>query len=346
MDPISHRPSVVRLAKRIGGRALSVRYRLAPQNPFPAGLFDSLVAYLSLLSPPQGALHKPVPANRIIFAGDSAGGNLCLALIQTLLILRQTYPDGISFHGNIVPIGLPIALSLVSPWTDITTSMPSVYTKHQFDYLPLFPPPPLPPYHPPDCAWPATPPRVTLYASATALTHPLVSPLAGLPNDPRSALWADAPPICITTGDECLEDDAVYMARKIWRAGNKQIVLLHVNGSPHCEFLYSLTSKAARIGLDEFVKFIKGVVDGTGTEENTTNSRVIDIEWSGDMIHTRSWEEWDAEMSNKADFEFEVGSAPMTEEQVQRRLYVSVAKRIDVERELKGQWARQQSSRL
>jgi len=70
MDPATHRPTTKKLAKLTGGRCYSVRYRLAPQNPFPAALLDALVSYLTLLFPPPGAFHDPVPPEDIVFAGD------------------------------------------------------------------------------------------------------------------------------------------------------------------------------------------------------------------------------------------------------------------------------------
>ena len=51
MDPATHRPTCRELAKRTGGRCYSVRYRLAPQNPFPAAIMDALISYLGLLYP-------------------------------------------------------------------------------------------------------------------------------------------------------------------------------------------------------------------------------------------------------------------------------------------------------
>lgn len=69
-DPCTHRPMTKRLAKLTGGRCYSVRYRLAPQNPFPAALLDALVSYLTLLYPPPDAFHDPVDPKKIAVAGD------------------------------------------------------------------------------------------------------------------------------------------------------------------------------------------------------------------------------------------------------------------------------------
>jgi len=68
------RPLSTALGKATGMQVFSINYRLAPENPFPAGLEDCTKAYRWLLR--QG--FKP---SNIIIAGDSAGGNLTLATI-------------------------------------------------------------------------------------------------------------------------------------------------------------------------------------------------------------------------------------------------------------------------
>lgn len=69
-DPGTHRKTTVKLAELTGGRVFSVRYRLAPQNAFPAALVDALVSYLTLLYPPPGAFHEAIPAEEIVLSGD------------------------------------------------------------------------------------------------------------------------------------------------------------------------------------------------------------------------------------------------------------------------------------
>lgn len=69
-DPATHRPTARRLAGLTGGRCFSVRYRLAPQHPFPAALLDALVSYFSLLYPPPDAYHCAVLPEHIVLAGD------------------------------------------------------------------------------------------------------------------------------------------------------------------------------------------------------------------------------------------------------------------------------------
>ena len=80
-----------------GVRALTFCYRLAPQYPYPAQLEDAYRAYRYLRD--QG-----FAAEKIAFVGESAGGNLALALA---LRLRD--------EGE----KLPCAIALLSPWVDL-----------------------------------------------------------------------------------------------------------------------------------------------------------------------------------------------------------------------------------
>jgi epsilon-lactone hydrolase len=77
--PRIHRALVGRLCREAGAKALLVFYRLAPENPFPAGLHDCIAAYEHLLNTGTS------PAE-IVIGGDSAGGGLTLS---TLLALRE-----------------------------------------------------------------------------------------------------------------------------------------------------------------------------------------------------------------------------------------------------------------
>jgi len=67
------RTATFRIAKTGGARIFAVDYRIAPQHPFPAGLFDALLAYKYLIDPPPGAFHDPVDPSNLIVGGDSAG---------------------------------------------------------------------------------------------------------------------------------------------------------------------------------------------------------------------------------------------------------------------------------
>ena len=67
-----HRGFVSKFAKYTGVTTLLYEYRLAPENPFPAALEDSVQMHQGLLS----SGYKP---ENIIISGESAGGGLCLA---------------------------------------------------------------------------------------------------------------------------------------------------------------------------------------------------------------------------------------------------------------------------
>jgi len=215
MDPATHRPTCLQLAKLTGGRCASVRYRLAPQHPFPAALLDVLVAYLCLLYPPPLAVHYPVAAKNVVFAGDSAGGTLSFALLQLILQLHRESEGQIptvQFYGKQVEIPLPAGLATFSPWVDLTRCLPSITSNLVYDYLPA----PRPDYakvFEPDSIWPTKPPRGDLYCNTSMLSHPLVNPIA-------AGDWSGSPPVFICVGQECLTDEGKIMARRLANSGS------------------------------------------------------------------------------------------------------------------------------
>src|SRR5215471_11797832 len=71
---LSHRRLVTEAGRAAGVRTLAIDYRLAPEHPFPAAHEDALDAWRFLHR--QG-----VSPHNIVVGGDSAGGNLTLALI-------------------------------------------------------------------------------------------------------------------------------------------------------------------------------------------------------------------------------------------------------------------------
>jgi len=99
-------------------RVFAVEYRLASgkpfktEHPFPTQLLDALAGYNYLVN-----IVKFAPEN-IIVVGDSAGGNLALALIRYLTEYKGTTD---------VPLpGPPGALVLVSPWVDLSMTHDSI----------------------------------------------------------------------------------------------------------------------------------------------------------------------------------------------------------------------------
>lgn len=96
-------------------KTYAINYRLAPENPFPAGLDDCLNVYEELLK-----THK---AKDIFFFGDSAGANLCIA---TILKARNQGLD------------MPAAVGLNSPVVDAEKNSGSHYTLAHRDPKLLF----------------------------------------------------------------------------------------------------------------------------------------------------------------------------------------------------------------
>ena len=96
----THRKLAGHLAKAAGVRALVLDYRLAPENPFPAQIEDSVTAFRWLLE--QG-----ITPDHIVTAGDSAGGNLA---ITGPLKLRE------------LGLPLPAAIVALSPYLDMELS--------------------------------------------------------------------------------------------------------------------------------------------------------------------------------------------------------------------------------
>ena len=91
------------LANRMGHAVLSVDYRLAPENPFPAAVEDAMC---SLRWAYENAGELGINPDRIAVGGDSAGGNLAA-------IVSQQRPVPLVFQ------------MLIYPATDMTASFPS-----------------------------------------------------------------------------------------------------------------------------------------------------------------------------------------------------------------------------
>src|SRR5205823_12998300 len=73
-SPRSHRHLAAAIAGAAGANALSLDYRRAPEDPFPAAVEDAVACYRWLLE--QG-----VSPEHIVIAGDSAGGGLTVATL-------------------------------------------------------------------------------------------------------------------------------------------------------------------------------------------------------------------------------------------------------------------------
>ncbi|RYE85136.1 MAG: alpha/beta hydrolase [Hyphomicrobiales bacterium] len=110
-SPRTHRPLAANLSRATHMRLLLPDYRLAPENPFPAGVKDALLVY-------QWLLNQGYSEDNILVGGDSAGGGLTLSM---LLALRAAGAR------------MPKAAILLAPWTDLTASSGSYQKLRKFD---------------------------------------------------------------------------------------------------------------------------------------------------------------------------------------------------------------------
>ncbi|KAM3500485.1 hypothetical protein MY10362_006363 [Beauveria mimosiformis] len=261
LDPKSHRPFLQQLCKRTGGRGYSVRYRLSPQGVFPAALLDAFVSYLTLLYPPPGAFHDPVKPEHIVLAGDSAGGNLTLSLLQLLLELRRNSVR-VAWHGEQRDIPLPAGAACNSPWLDVTHSLIPYGGDKPLKYDVTSLPVPETGWMPntrDDHIWPANPPRLNFYADDHLVAHPLVSVIGTRPED-----WAESPPIYICTGWEHLGTESRVFARRLATKTDVPVVFDDYEAMPHCFALIIPTTATAEHCWRGWSGFIQRCVNEPG----------------------------------------------------------------------------------
>ena len=169
------RPLASKVANRTGYEVLCFEYRLAPEHPSPAARQDALKAwdYLMLLG---------YGARDVVVMGDSAGGNLALALTLMLRDARRQ---------------LPRRLVLFSPWTDMTFSGESFTARAEAD---------------PSLTADYMLATRDAYAPGADWTDPLLSPLFGD--------FSGFPPVMIQAGsNEILFDDSARLHQRLLEQG-------------------------------------------------------------------------------------------------------------------------------
>jgi monoterpene epsilon-lactone hydrolase len=180
-SPASYRNRAMRLSFRLEAEVFVPDYRLAPEHPFPAALEDALFAYQYVR-----ALRPGLP---LFLTGDSAGGGLALSLMVRLRELGAQLPTG---------------AVLLSPWTDLSASGPSVDENDGKDLW-------LTRAH--LARW------ARYYLGNADARAPLVSPLF--------ADLAGLPPLLLLAGEhEVLRDDAARVAARARVAGSDARLLL------------------------------------------------------------------------------------------------------------------------
>ena len=189
-SPRTHRPITAAFARR-GWSVFVPDYRLAPEHPFPAPLEDVVAAWRGLVDhhasqqpggPGMGDAGTPPNTPRLVVAGDSAGGQLSLALM---------------IHERDAGRRLPDAAALLSPATDLTGGSASLVENSDRDAL----------FHGPSLRH-----LVAFYLQGADPAQPLASPL--------NADLSGLPPLVVhAAASEALRDDATRLAAKAREAG-------------------------------------------------------------------------------------------------------------------------------
>lgn len=192
-------------------RVILPKYRLAPEHQWPAAVDDGFAVYCDLQA-------RTVPGT-LALAGESAGGNLALAIL--LRAQRENLP-------------LPVAAALLSPWCDLQHGGDSLTANDGRD-------PSL------SLAWVEAAAR--LYCGAHDAADPDISPING-------AFSAPFPPVMITTGTrDLLMSQCVRLAR-VLRDADISVDLRVWDGLWHVFEFYDEIPEA-EASLREIARFLQ-----------------------------------------------------------------------------------------
>jgi len=226
-SPKSHRLITNKFSEITKGVVFAVDYRLQPENPRLASLDDCKSAYLGLL---KSALTEKNNAKEIYIAGDSAGGNLCLALLAW--IRDENLPT-------------PTAAICLSPVTDSTISGPSMHKNLTKDAMLQAGVKPL-----------LNLSKTKLFiggriANKVPLTDPKISPIFGDLSDL-------APTLIHASNTECLEDDSRRYTNKARQAGSSVKLQMWAN-MMHVWHTFEPELDEAKDAFNEIEKFINDI---------------------------------------------------------------------------------------
>ena len=208
----THLAMATELAARGHATVYMLDYRRAPEHPYPAALDDGLTAYHALLG--QGWMPE-----QIFLGGDSGG---CAHILSLVIALRD--------QG----LPMPAGLFMLSPFVDLTLTLPSVTTHAKRD--------PMITAH-------ALQRGAAAYRGKLALNDPRVSPLF--------AKLHDLPPLLIQVGsEEILLDDAVQLAERVQDAGGTMDCQVY-QGMWHNFQMFNRLISDAEDALNQIGQFVK-----------------------------------------------------------------------------------------
>lgn len=221
-SPETHRSLVGSLVQRLGAQAYVPRYRLAPEHPYPAALDDARAAYRYLLDV------RGVAPDRLIVAGDSAGGGLALALVMA--VRDAGWP-------------LPAAVVTYSPWTDLAVTGASL--EENSERCAMF-------------AGETIRRAARFYVGDADPRAPYLSPLYGN--------FAGLPPLLMhASTDEVLRDDTIRVADRAREAGVPVELALWAR-VPHVWQFFAAVLPEARDSLSATAAFVRRHVPPARTE--------------------------------------------------------------------------------
>lgn len=222
---ISHRPITDNIAQRTGCAVFAINYRLGTEHTRMEGIRDCQAAYQWILeNGPDG----PAPAANLAVAGDSAGGNLSLMLIQWARDQGMRAVD---------------AAVAMSPVTDNTGSSPSMEANASTDWV----------------LGKASAPLRKLPSILRAYAVTIMGKLS--PAKPVSSpIFGDLhelpPTLLQVSNTEILFDDSRRYAEKAKRAGSP-VELQIWRGQAHVWQHYDEIIPEAKPALDEIAAFLK-----------------------------------------------------------------------------------------
>jgi len=201
-------------ASRANASAFVADYGLAPERPFPAAVEDAEAAYRGLAS---------AGFSRIAVVGDSAGGGLALVMAAQM---AQAARELVALR--------PVAVCVMSPWTDLALSGDSIESRAKHDPL---------------LSRDALEVARQLYLGQADSKDPRVSPMYGD--------LMGLPPILLHVGeDEILLDDARRYADLLAKSGSE--AELHIwQGMAHVFPANLALLKAAGEALDIAGEFLR-----------------------------------------------------------------------------------------
>ncbi len=109
--PYSDLPIIGALAEQCSVEVIAPKYRLAPEYPAPAALHDCLAVWHRITESVTGALY---------LAGESAGGNLAVAVAQHAVDCRWRIPQAMALLSPAVDLRTDPVLLAPTAWSDPT----------------------------------------------------------------------------------------------------------------------------------------------------------------------------------------------------------------------------------